>query len=204
MRTYRYIPLYYFYWSLYNYAADAADIVFPTTVVQGVDNHSWGLYCRRCYCIRICWGRSSRIFHFSGWLGQLSSPNQGWESTHRLHLYPLGGVFYSPQHRALGRRDLNFTSHPNDDGEPWERFSESRPMVCWVPPAMICQSSSNVRAMVNEYWKLEARMHDKWLDDMNYLAVKQTSNRFFKSHVHSSNKNLVYGIWMQLIQILMG
>ena len=23
-------------------------------------------------------------------------PNQGWESTHRLHLYPLGGVFYSP------------------------------------------------------------------------------------------------------------
>ena len=23
------------------------------------------------------------------------SPNQGWESTHRLHLYPLGGVFYS-------------------------------------------------------------------------------------------------------------
>ena len=24
------------------------------------------------------------------------TPNQGWESTHRLHLYPLGGVFYSP------------------------------------------------------------------------------------------------------------
>ena len=24
------------------------------------------------------------------------SPNQGWESTYRLHLYPLGGVFYSP------------------------------------------------------------------------------------------------------------
>ena len=24
------------------------------------------------------------------------SPNQGWESTHKLHLYPLGGVFYSP------------------------------------------------------------------------------------------------------------
>ena len=55
------------------------------------------------------------------------SPNQGWESTHRLHLYPLGGVFYSPKNRALGRRDLDFTSHPNDDGEPWERFSESRP-----------------------------------------------------------------------------
>ena len=24
------------------------------------------------------------------------SPNQGWESTHRLHLYPLGGVFLLP------------------------------------------------------------------------------------------------------------
>ena len=24
------------------------------------------------------------------------SPNQGWESTHRLHLYLLGDVFYSP------------------------------------------------------------------------------------------------------------
>ena len=24
------------------------------------------------------------------------SPNQGWESTHRLHFYHLGGVFYSP------------------------------------------------------------------------------------------------------------
>ena len=31
---------YYFYWSLYNYAAHAADILTPTTVVQGVDNHS--------------------------------------------------------------------------------------------------------------------------------------------------------------------
>ena len=84
------------YWSSYNYAAHAADILTPTTVVQGVDNLSWGLYCRRCYCICVCWGCSSRIFHFSRWLGQLSSPNQGWESTHRLHFYPLGGVFYSP------------------------------------------------------------------------------------------------------------
>ena len=29
------------------------------------------------------------------WPAKLS-PNQGWESTHRLHLYPLGGVFYPP------------------------------------------------------------------------------------------------------------
>ena len=67
--TYRYKPLCYFYWSVYNYAAHAADILTPTTVVQGVDNHSRGLYCHRCYCIRVCWGRSSRIFHFSRWLG---------------------------------------------------------------------------------------------------------------------------------------
>ena len=55
------------------------------------------------------------------------SPNQGWESTHRLHFYPLGGVFYSHQHRTPGRRDLDFTSHSKDDRGPWERFSESRP-----------------------------------------------------------------------------
>ena len=35
------------------------------------------------------------------------NPNQGWEFTYRLH--------------------LDFTSHPNDDGESWERFLESRP-----------------------------------------------------------------------------
>ena len=40
-------------------------LLTPTTVVQGVDNHIWGFYCRRCYCTRVCWGRSSRIFHFS-------------------------------------------------------------------------------------------------------------------------------------------
>ena len=54
----------------------------PTTVVQGVDNHSWGLYCRRCYCIRVCWGCSSWIFHFSRWLGQLSTVLTKDESPH--------------------------------------------------------------------------------------------------------------------------
>ena len=41
-------------------------------------------------------GRSSRIFNFTLTWPAKRSPNQGWESTHRLHLYPLGGVFYSP------------------------------------------------------------------------------------------------------------
>ena len=45
--------LLYVCWSLYNYAAHAADILTPTTVVQGVYNHSWGLYCRRCCCINL-------------------------------------------------------------------------------------------------------------------------------------------------------
>ena len=29
--------------------------------VQGVDNHSWGLYCRRCYCTCVCWSFQSDI-----------------------------------------------------------------------------------------------------------------------------------------------
>ena len=44
------------------------------------------------YCVHV-WGLQWRIFFVCvvcHW------PNQGWESTHRLHLYPLGGVFYSP------------------------------------------------------------------------------------------------------------
>ena len=67
-----------FYWPLYNYAAQAADILNQTTVVQGVDSHCWGLYCRRCYCTRLCWGRSSRTFHFFTltWPAK-HSPNQG-------------------------------------------------------------------------------------------------------------------------------
>ena len=36
-------------------------------------------------------------FHIDlGYVKAKHSLNQGWESTHRLHLYPLGGVFYSP------------------------------------------------------------------------------------------------------------
>ena len=120
MRTYCYIPLYYLYWSLY--------ILTPTTVVQGVDNHSRGLYCRRCYCIRVCWGRSSRIFHFSRWHGQLSTVLTKDESPHTGYTFtPWVVSFTPPRIEHLGRRDLDFTSHPNDDGEPWERFSESRP-----------------------------------------------------------------------------
>ena len=38
----------------------------------------------------MCEGCSGGVFVVCQW------PKQGWESTHRLHLYPLSGVFYSP------------------------------------------------------------------------------------------------------------
>ena len=86
----------YYYWSLYNYAAHAAGILTPTTVVQGVDNHSWGLYCRRCYCIRACWRRSSRIFHFSRWFGQLSTVLTKGESPHTGDTFTPWVVSFTP------------------------------------------------------------------------------------------------------------
>ena len=87
---------YYFYWSLYNYAANAADMLTATTVVQGVDNHSWCLYCRRCYCICVCWSFQWDIAISTMTWPAKHNPNQGRQSTHRLHLYPLGDVFQSP------------------------------------------------------------------------------------------------------------
>ena len=85
-----------FYWSFYNYAAHAADILTPTTVVQVGDNHSWGLYCRRCYWIRVCWGRSSRIFHFSRRLGQLSAVLTKDESPHTGYTFTPWVVSFTP------------------------------------------------------------------------------------------------------------
>ena len=105
MRTYRYIPLYYFYWSVYNYEAHDADIWTPTTVVQGVDNHSCGLYCRRCNCIRFCWVRSSRIFHFSRWFGQLSTDLTKDESPHTRYTFTTWVVYFTPpsiEHKVGG------------------------------------------------------------------------------------------------------
>ena len=95
-----------------------------TTVVQGINNHSRGLYCRRCYCFSVCRGRSSRIFYFSRWLGQLSTVLSKHESPHTGYTFTPWVVSYTPPSR--GRRHLDFTSHPKDDGEPWEQFSESR------------------------------------------------------------------------------
>ena len=83
------------YWS-YNYAAHDAYILTPTTVVQGVNNRSWGLYCRRCYCIRVCWGRPSRIFHFSRWLGQLSTVLIKDETPHTGYTFTPWVVSFTP------------------------------------------------------------------------------------------------------------
>ena len=85
-----------FYWSLYNYAAHAADILTPTTVVQGVDNHCQGLYCHRCYCSCVCWRPSSRKFHFSRWLGQLSTVLTKDKSPHTGYTFTPWVVSFTP------------------------------------------------------------------------------------------------------------
>ena len=68
----------------------------PTTVVQGVDNHSRGLYCRHCYCTRVCWRCSSRIFHFSCWPGQLSTVPTKDESPHTGFILTPWVVSFTP------------------------------------------------------------------------------------------------------------
>ena len=85
-----------FSWSLYNYAPHAADILTPTTVVEGVDNHSWGLYYRRCCRICINWGCSGQIFHFSHLLGQLSSVLPKDESPHTGYTFNPWVVSFTP------------------------------------------------------------------------------------------------------------
>ena len=50
------------------------------------------------------------------------SSMQGWESIHRLHIYS----------KLQGRMDLDFMSLPKNDGESWERFSESEPQPQYV------------------------------------------------------------------------
>ena len=85
------------YWSLYSFSTHVVNILTATSVVQCIYNHSCGLYCGHyCYGICVCWGYSRRLFHFSRWLGQLSRVLSKDESTRKLHLYPLGGVIYSP------------------------------------------------------------------------------------------------------------
>ena len=117
MWTYCYTSLL-LYLSIYNYVAHAADILSPTTVMQGVDNNSWGLYCHHCYYICVSWGCSSQLFLFSRWLGHLSTlfltkdetPHTGYTLTPRLM------SFTPPSIKQVGRRDLDFMSHPKDDG----------------------------------------------------------------------------------------
>ena len=88
------IPLYYVLLVLIQLCSPRC--LTPTTVIQGVDNHSWGLYCRRCYCIRVCWGRSSRIFHFPSWLGQVSTVLTKDESPHTGYTFTPWVVSFTP------------------------------------------------------------------------------------------------------------
>ena len=129
----------YLYWSLHNYAAHAADILTPSTVVQSAANHYWGLYCRHCYRNCIYWVCSWRIFHFHVCLASLAqSYNQGWDGSPHIGntFTPLRGVFYSPKRRTPGRRDIDFMSLPNDDGGPWDGWLLGRKHLCSHPPHM--------------------------------------------------------------------
>ena len=101
-------------------------LLTPTTVVQGVDNHSWGLYCRRCYGIHVCWGRFSLIFHFSRWLGQLSTVLTKDESPHTGYTFTPWVVFFTPpsiEHYVGGTSILRLIrttmeSHEKDSRNP--------------------------------------------------------------------------------------
>ena len=108
------IVMYYFFlfWPLCNYAGHTADILTSITAIQGVDNHSWGLYFHHCYCICICWGYFCRIFHFSRWLGQLNTATTK-EIVHTRYAFTPLIVFFTPyKYRTRYRRDLGFTFHP--------------------------------------------------------------------------------------------
>ena len=93
MRTYRYISLYYFLLVLIQLCSPCC-----------FDSN----YCRaRCRQSQLRFVLSPLLLHprllgtfqsdiplFTLTWPAKHSPNQGWESTHRLHLYPLGGVFF--------------------------------------------------------------------------------------------------------------
>ena len=109
---------------LYSHIAHAADILTPTTVVQGVDNHSWGLYCRRCYCIRVCWRRSCRISHFSRCLGQLITVLTKDESPHTGYTFTPWVVSFTSIELYVGGTSIlhlirtTMESHENDSRNP--------------------------------------------------------------------------------------
>ena len=77
-------------------------------VIQLCSPRCWHLdsnYCRTrcrqsqlsCYCFCVLGGTFQSYFPlFTLTWPANHSPNQGLESTHRLHIYPLDGVFYSP------------------------------------------------------------------------------------------------------------
>ena len=81
---------------------------------------------RRCYCIRVCWGRSSRIFHLSRWLGQLSTVLTKDESPHTGYTFTPWVVSFTPpsiEHQVGGTSILRLIrttmgSHKKDSRNP--------------------------------------------------------------------------------------
>ena len=117
---------------------------------------------------------------------------------------------------ALGRRDLDFASHPNDDGEPWERFSESSPnrlagvvfmsrvldsghpskyWSCWMTDSMITNNikrqSVHWLACDSHYAKIETKW--SWRNMVRCLMAK---------HGHMSQSYglcLVFNLWLSIV-----
>ena len=127
-----------------------------TTILAGFFSAWWW------YCVH-GWGLQWQSFFFV----ICHCPKQGCESTHTLHLYPLDDVFYSPWHRAPGRRDLDFTSLPKDDREPWDRFlvsrldslprkcSDSEPSIQLGPPIHVLALAVDCLT----HWEFRLRFH---------------------------------------------
>ena len=67
------------------------------------------------------------IFTFSHWLGHLSTILTKDEITNTVCTFTPKVVAFILKHRTPGRRDLDFTFHLKEDGDPWVKLSESRP-----------------------------------------------------------------------------
>ena len=118
-------------WPSIDYASHAAGILTPTTVVQGVDYHSWGLYCHHCYWICVCWDVSVGYITFH--VDMASYAHAPPRITVHTHAWPLSpwGVSFTPKHIAPGRGNTilrlirrTTESHETDSRNPEQTASQ--------------------------------------------------------------------------------
>ena len=113
------------------------------------------------------------------------SPNQGRESTHRLHLHPLGDVLYSISHRALHGRDLDFTSHLKRRtikpvlkleyfGQTWLKSEY------WCPGPLCPQTNSSHVIMLNKHSIIFRNKRSQLPAQIEFCDMIEIENRFWK------------------------